>query len=89
MITHNKKLLIELFHNVDSWHNMGWISEESWAWFCAWYCRFTVESMTERAPEGFHNTPSDAPVCAECGSIMNRSGSCYTCGNCGGTSGCS
>jgi ribonucleoside-diphosphate reductase alpha chain len=31
----------------------------------------------------------DAPLCAECGSIMTRNGSCYKCGNCGGTSGCS
>ena len=28
-------------------------------------------------------------ACAECGSIMTRNGSCYKCGNCGGTSGCS
>jgi ribonucleoside-diphosphate reductase alpha chain len=38
-------------------------------------------------------TPSvameDAPLCAECGSIMTRNGSCYKCVNCGGTSGCS
>jgi ribonucleoside-diphosphate reductase alpha chain len=34
-------------------------------------------------------TASDAPTCAECGSIMTRNGSCYKCGNCGGTSGCS
>jgi ribonucleoside-diphosphate reductase alpha chain len=32
---------------------------------------------------------ADAPICAECGSIMTRNGSCYKCGNCGGTSGCS
>jgi len=32
---------------------------------------------------------SDAPMCSECGSIMTRNGSCYKCGNCGGTSGCS
>jgi len=32
---------------------------------------------------------TDAPSCAECGSIMTRNGSCYKCGNCGGTSGCS
>jgi ribonucleoside-diphosphate reductase alpha chain len=32
---------------------------------------------------------TDAPICAECGSIMTRNGSCYKCGNCGGTSGCS
>jgi ribonucleoside-diphosphate reductase alpha chain len=31
----------------------------------------------------------DAPLCVECGSIMTRNGSCYKCGNCGGTSGCS
>ena len=34
-------------------------------------------------------TVEDAPLCAECGSIMTRNGSCYKCGNCGGTSGCS
>jgi ribonucleoside-diphosphate reductase alpha chain len=32
---------------------------------------------------------SDAPSCHECGSIMTRNGSCYKCGNCGSTSGCS
>jgi len=32
---------------------------------------------------------SDAPSCSECGGIMTRNGSCYKCGNCGGTSGCS
>ena len=31
----------------------------------------------------------DAPTCATCGSLMTRSGSCYKCGNCGETSGCS
>lgn len=31
----------------------------------------------------------DAPPCQYCGSIMMRSGSCYRCGNCGSTSGCS
>ncbi len=30
----------------------------------------------------------DAPLCAVCGSLMTRSGSCYRCGNCGNTSGC-
>jgi ribonucleoside-diphosphate reductase alpha chain len=37
----------------------------------------------------FSNVVSDAPFCAECGSMMTRNGSCYKCGNCGGTSGCS
>lgn len=31
----------------------------------------------------------DAPPCQYCGNIMIRSGSCYRCGNCGSTSGCS
>jgi len=31
----------------------------------------------------------DAPACHVCGTIMSRSGSCYRCGNCGATSGCS
>jgi ribonucleoside-diphosphate reductase alpha chain len=37
----------------------------------------------------FSPSTADAPLCAECGSIMTRNGSCYKCGNCGGTSGCS
>ncbi len=32
---------------------------------------------------------SDAPSCADCGSIMIRNGACYKCLNCGATSGCS
>ncbi len=32
---------------------------------------------------------SDAPTCSECGGLMTRNGSCFKCGNCGGTSGCS
>ena len=32
---------------------------------------------------------SDAPPCPSCGAIMQRSGSCYVCPNCGSTSGCS
>jgi len=36
-----------------------------------------------------YQTQTDAPPCAECGSIMVRSGACYRCINCGGTSGCS
>ncbi|MGD0498716.1 MAG: vitamin B12-dependent ribonucleotide reductase [Bryobacteraceae bacterium] len=37
----------------------------------------------------FNPVVTDAPLCSECGSIMTRNGSCYKCGNCGGTSGCS
>jgi len=31
----------------------------------------------------------DAPSCSFCGAIMTRNGSCYRCGECGSTSGCS
>jgi ribonucleoside-diphosphate reductase alpha chain len=31
----------------------------------------------------------DAPSCHLCGAIMTRNGSCYRCGECGSTSGCS
>ncbi len=45
---------------------------------------------TESDPQEnlFSAVTSDAPLCAECGSIMIPSGSCYKCDNCGGTSGC-
>ncbi len=33
-------------------------------------------------------TQSDAPPCTECGAIMVRRGACYSCLNCGATSGC-
>ncbi|HEX9659287.1 MAG TPA: intein-containing adenosylcobalamin-dependent ribonucleoside-diphosphate reductase, partial [Rhodothermales bacterium] len=31
---------------------------------------------------------ADAPSCPNCGSIMVRAGACYSCANCGNTSGC-
>jgi ribonucleoside-diphosphate reductase alpha chain len=31
----------------------------------------------------------DAPYCYSCGNEMQRAGSCYVCGSCGTTSGCS
>ena len=37
----------------------------------------------------FPAVAADAPLCAECGGMMTRNGSCYKCENCGGTSGCS
>ena len=48
----------------------------------------TTESDPQQVLQ-FAPTAPDAPLCAECGSIMTRNGSCYKCGNCGGTSGCS
>ena len=47
---------------------------------------------TEENPQvemKFDTHISDAPLCAECGGLMTRNGSCYKCENCGGTSGCS
>jgi ribonucleoside-diphosphate reductase alpha chain len=52
----------------------------------------TTLRPTEASPQQelpFAPVVTDAPLCAECGSIMTRNGSCYKCGNCGGTSGCS
>jgi ribonucleoside-diphosphate reductase alpha chain len=41
------------------------------------------------SPEGATGLSEDAPSCAVCGGIMVRSGTCYACTVCGGTSGCS
>jgi ribonucleoside-diphosphate reductase alpha chain len=49
--------------------------------------RATEQSPQESLP--FPAVATDAPLCAECGGIMTRNGSCYKCENCGGTSGCS
>ena len=46
--------------------------------------------VTVAAEERFpFRLQEDAPVCAECGALMIRNGSCYKCLNCGATSGCS
>jgi ribonucleoside-diphosphate reductase alpha chain len=42
-----------------------------------------VEALGELVQMG------DAPACNICGSLMMRSGTCYRCGTCGSTSGCS
>jgi ribonucleoside-diphosphate reductase alpha chain len=38
--------------------------------------------------EGYRSS-IDAPPCHSCGALMVVNGSCYKCGNCGETSGCS
>ncbi|MYJ57517.1 MAG: vitamin B12-dependent ribonucleotide reductase, partial [Chloroflexi bacterium] len=48
----------------------------------------TLPLIDDASTTGFQNQ-LDAPPCAECGSIMVRSGSCFRCMNCGATSGCS
>jgi ribonucleoside-diphosphate reductase alpha chain len=47
-----------------------------------------TEAGPHQKPPCLPITP-DAPQCSECGSIMMRDGSCYKCGNCGVSSGCS
>ena len=47
-----------------------------------------IPLVIDASSVGFQNQ-LDAPPCAECGSIMVRSGSCFRCMNCGATSGCS
>jgi ribonucleoside-diphosphate reductase alpha chain len=54
----------------------------------------SLSTQSDRAPEApsvgaSMRAQSDAPPCHYCGSIMTRNGSCYRCGNCGSTSGCS
>jgi ribonucleoside-diphosphate reductase alpha chain len=58
-----------------------------------------VSSLTTSAPRGSSSVPADrplaraeqrdAPFCYNCGNHMQRAGSCYVCGSCGTTSGCS
>jgi ribonucleoside-diphosphate reductase alpha chain len=43
----------------------------------------TSGSATARAEQ------SNAPLCYQCGMVMQRAGSCYLCASCGTTSGCS
>ena len=52
----------------------------------------SLEAIPVPAPallSGDNGSNGDAPACKECGAIMSRNGSCYRCGNCGWTSGCS
>ena len=41
------------------------------------------------SPAAVQPTAADAPYCFQCGNVMQRAGSCYVCGSCGTTSGCS
>jgi ribonucleoside-diphosphate reductase alpha chain len=52
----------------------------------------TVAATVEAAPPGqtaLFNTHEDAVECAKCGGRMVRTGSCYTCRDCGSNTGCS
>ena len=41
------------------------------------------------APATARAEQRDAPLCYQCGMVMQRAGSCYVCTSCGTTSGCS
>jgi len=47
-----------------------------------------AETVTETKTETTFANQEDAPPCSNCGSITVRSGACYSCPNCGNTSGC-
>jgi len=46
-------------------------------------------AMPERPATLARAEQRDAPFCYSCGNVMQRAGSCYVCGSCGTTSGCS
>jgi ribonucleoside-diphosphate reductase alpha chain len=48
-----------------------------------------IATAVEDARSAASPYAEDAPTCSNCGSLMTRNGSCYKCGNCGETSGCS
>ncbi len=48
----------------------------------------TPATQPDTATKTAFQNQEDAPSCPNCGSIMVRAGSCYSCANCGTTSGC-
>lgn len=52
------------------------------------HVRDAIETIKNWKEDG-NQSYEDSPSCSECGNIMKRSGTCYTCMECGGTSGCS
>jgi len=47
-----------------------------------------TQTATATETETTFANQEDAPPCSNCGSITVRSGACYSCPNCGNTSGC-
>jgi ribonucleoside-diphosphate reductase alpha chain len=50
--------------------------------------RGRTASSSSAGPEA-RSEQRDAPLCYQCGMVMQRAGSCYVCSSCGTTSGCS
>ena len=52
--------------------------------------RATSPTTSSREPSLIQRAQQrDAPICYQCGMVMQRAGSCYLCSSCGTTSGCS
>ncbi len=51
--------------------------------------RASAPPTADQASPEARGEPRDAPYCYQCGNVMQRAGSCYVCGSCGTTSGCS
>jgi ribonucleoside-diphosphate reductase alpha chain len=68
---------------------VGVQSQESRAEAAAPGAAGTAVPVKMASPGATYRSQADAPSCHYCGSIMTRNGSCYRCGNCGSTSGCS
>jgi ribonucleoside-diphosphate reductase alpha chain len=47
------------------------------------------EGQTASIEQASAGEPHDAPMCYQCGNVMQRAGSCHVCPSCGATSGCS
>ncbi len=71
------------------WLGSRFVSEEYSASEVGEASKLAVTDPDPQQAFAFQETPVDGPLCAECGSIMTVSGSCYRCPNCGSTSGCS
>jgi ribonucleoside-diphosphate reductase alpha chain len=48
-----------------------------------------IESETPKPADKVVHVDSSAPLCYNCGNQTQRAGSCYVCGSCGSTTGCS
>ncbi len=50
----------------------------------------TVAPEVPKAPAPYRRSEMrDAPMCYQCGNVMQQAGSCFVCSSCGATSGCS
>ncbi len=50
---------------------------------------FMAHTTQREIPDGAGAVDHGAPMCMQCGLVMQRAGSCHACASCGNTSGCS